>query len=91
MVASFVSAKWIAGYGRIVERGYGQLSPALMFAKKFYIDSVTIREVEILISGIGCHEVFLNGHKVHDDVLSPQFTAYDKRVLFCRYDLKNFI
>ena len=91
MVASFVSAKWIAGYGRIMERGYGQLSPALMFAKKFYIDRVTIREAEILVSGIGCHEVFLNGHKVHDDVLSPQFTAYDKRVLFCRYDLKNFI
>lgn len=38
-------------------------------------------------TGLGFHELFLNGQKVGDQVLSPVFTQYEKRVCYLVHDV----
>lgn len=80
--------------GKMRETDYGKrmvlrtegVSPA--FAKSFRakgsVDSALLR-----VTGVGFYEAYLNGSRIGDKVLDPSPTAYDKRVLYSTYDLKN--
>ena len=41
------------------------------------------------VSGLGYHEVRLNGAKVGDHLLDPAWTCYDKRVLYATHDVTS--
>ena len=80
-------AKWIgAGEGDFEMTGY---FPALQLRKSFFIDKLT--NAQCLICGLGLYTLYINGKRVGDDVLSPAFTAYDKRALFVRYDVSSYL
>jgi alpha-L-rhamnosidase len=61
---------------------------ARMVRKEFTIDK-KIRRATIHFSGLGLSELYVNGAKVGDHVLSPGLTDYDKRALYVSYDLTN--
>ena len=48
-----------------------------------------IQRATAYIIGVGVHELYLNGDKVGDRVLSPGLTQYDKRVMYVTYDVTN--
>lgn len=85
----FQNAKWIGSGNPIVTRVTGQKSPALQLRKEFVLDKKG--KAQCLISGLGCFVLFINGHRVGDEVLSPAFTDYDKRVLYCTYDVTELL
>ena len=81
-------AKWI---------GYDKASPwdsitqwsrlsARYFRKQFQSASV-VKRATVYISGLGLYELYLNGKKVGDHVLSPAPTDYRKSVLYNTYDV----
>lgn len=45
-----------------------------------------IAQAIVSMSGLGLSELFINGRKVGDRVLSPGLTEYDKRVFYVTYD-----
>jgi alpha-L-rhamnosidase len=45
----------------------------------------------IHVSGLGQYELFLNGERVGDDVLSPGWTKYDKTVLYDTRDVTPLV
>ena len=45
----------------------------------------------LLISGLGCHDVWMNGTRVGDHVLDPAQTDYERRVLFVRHDVTGLV
>ena len=45
----------------------------------------------VYVSGLGQYELRLNGKKVSDDVLSPAWTDYRKRVLYNTYDVTSLL
>lgn len=47
----------------------------------------TVRRAMVHISGLGLYEMFINGEKVGDDVLTPSPTDYRRTVLYNTYDV----
>lgn len=62
------------------------------FRKVFSIEKMNKDESFLLhVSSLGYHEIFLNGQKVGDDVLSPAVSQFDKRSLINTYDVKPYL
>ena len=60
--------------------------PARWLRKEFNIGK-KIQRATVSYSGLGWSELYLNGAKVGDRVLSPAFAQYDKRVFYVTYDV----
>lgn len=88
---------WSASYIGFIESDSGtgevngfQQTP--QFRKQFSVNTLDKKESFILyVNSLGYHEVYLNGKKVGDDVLSPAVTQFDKRSLTNTYDVTDFI
>ncbi len=74
----FEKAKWIENSGCPSEW-------APVFRKKFWLQES--HQVEIAICGLGFYVLEVNGKRVSEELLTPPFTAYDKRVLYQVYDI----
>ncbi len=62
--------------------------PARYVRKEFATDK-KIRRATVSYSGLGLSELYLNGKKVGDHVLSPGTTEYPKRVLYVTHDVTD--
>ncbi len=60
--------------------------PARMLRREFTISSRVSRAV-VYFCGLGVSELYLNGRRVGDQVLSPGLTDYNKRCLYVTYDV----
>ena len=59
--------------------------------RKEFPVSRAVRRATVYFSGLGLSELYLNGQKVGDDVLSPGLTDYDKRVLYVTHDVTGLV
>ena len=59
---------------------------ARMLRKEFRL-AKPVQRATAYISGLGLSELYLNGHKVSDHVLSPGLTDYTKRVYYVTHDV----
>jgi alpha-L-rhamnosidase len=59
---------------------------AVMLRKEFAV-AKPVRRAMVYYSGLGLSELYLNGAKVGDHVLSPGLTDYDKHVLYETFDV----
>ncbi len=50
-----------------------------------------VRSATVALCGLGLSELYLNGKKVGDDVLSPPLTDYDKRVMYVVHDVTSLV
>lgn len=66
-----------------------RLSPALQLRSHTF--DYNGGKTTCLICGLGSFILYINGQRVGNDVLSPAFTAYDKRVLFVKYDVEKYL
>ena len=67
-------------------------SLAPQFRKQFTVDNPGKKGAFILhVNSLGYHEVYLNGKRVSDDVLSPAVTQFNKRSLINTYDVTDYI
>ena len=87
-MAQFEKAKWIGAKNGGFSTGIK--CPAVELRKNFLLDKMP-KNAECLISGLGFFTLYINGKRVSEDFLSPAFTAYDKRALFVRYDVKELL
>ncbi len=62
--------------------------PGRMIRKDFSIKK-EIDHATAYVSGLGLSELYLNGSKVGDQVLSPNLTDYDKHVQFVTFDVTS--
>ena len=65
---------------------------ARLFARYFRkeIDATKqISKATVYISGLGLYELYINGHKIGDDVLAPGPTDYSKTVLYNTFDVTS--
>lgn len=47
--------------------------------------------MQLSVSALGLYQVFLNGHKVGDDYLTPGLTCYDDRLSFQTYEVNEYL
>jgi alpha-L-rhamnosidase len=60
--------------------------PARWLRKQFDV-SKKVKRATVYFSGLGLSELYLNGSKVGDHVLSPGLTEYRKRVFYVTFDV----
>lgn len=63
---------------------------ARYFRKEFQ-SLKTVKSATASIIGLGLYELFINGKKVGEDVLSPSPTDYTKNVKYNTYDVTSYI
>lgn len=62
--------------------------PARMLRKEFDVASKPKRAMAY-VSGLGLFELYVNGNKIGNQVLSPGLTDYDKRVQYATFDVTS--
>lgn len=65
-------------------------TPASFLRKEFNLASPTGREV-LRISALGLYRAFINGKRVGDDLLTPGWTVYDRRLAFQTYAVGDLL
>ena len=72
---------WMASQRRLLTAG-----PLERYRKPFSIDK-PIKRAVVYSTATGFHELFLNGRKVGDDVLSPLWTNYRKTIYYVAHEV----
>lgn len=62
--------------------------PARMLRHEFTLERKVERAIAY-VSGLGLSELYANGHRIGDHVLSPALTDYTKRVSYVAFDLTD--
>ena len=78
-------AKWIE-----MKVDTQRYSPAPHFRKEFAI-SKSIESARVYVTSHGFYEVHMNGKKVGDQVLTPGWTSYGKRLQYQVYDVTGMV
>jgi alpha-L-rhamnosidase len=88
--SAWQAAKDLGGYGMAPWGAAGfqveHRLPARMLRKEFAAEK-SVRRAVAYYSGLGSSELYLNGVKIGDHVLSPGLTDYDKHVLYETFDV----
>jgi len=74
-------AKWIE-----MESDTNRYSPSPHFRKEFSVEK-NISKAVVYVTSHGLYELHLNGKKVGDQVLTPGWTSYGKRIQYQVYDI----
>jgi alpha-L-rhamnosidase len=78
-------AKWIEMDGDTV-----RYSPSPHFRKEFKVEK-KIERARVYVTSHGFYELHLNGKKVGDQVLTPGWTSYSKRLQYQVYDVSTML
>jgi len=70
--------------------GDADTSDARLLRKVFALDENVIW-ARAYTSSLGLYEFFINGKRVGEDLFTPGWTAYQKRVLYQSYDIKDLL
>lgn len=70
------------------DKGVGE--PASFVAKSFVLPEVGGDET-LFISALGLYRCFINGSRVGEDLLTPGWTSYDKRLAYQVYPVAEFL
>jgi len=64
--------------------------PAVLIRKRFKV-SKPMKVARLYATALGSYRMFLNDERVGQDVLTPDFTDYAKRVLYQTYDVTSLV
>lgn len=69
----------------------GELPHAAAFLRHTLALSKSVKTARLYVTALGSYRVFLNGTRVGNDVLTPDFTDYRERVLYQTYDVTSLM
>jgi len=75
---------------RIFASSAAAKTPAPLLRKEFAL-AKPVQRARVRLSGLGWSELYVNGKKVADEVLSPGLTDYSQEVLYRTYDVTSFL
>lgn len=80
----------VAKVNRILAMRASAVAPSPLLRKEFAVTK-DIERARVRFSGLGWSELYINGKKVSDDVLSPTLTDYSQEVMYRTYDVTGFL
>ena len=69
----------------------GSLPQSAVLLRKHFNVSKAVKRARLYATALGSYRIFLNNQRVGQDVLTPDFTDYAKRVLYQTYDVTNLV
>ncbi len=73
-----------------LEEDVSQSNPCPMLRKEFSLKS-KVKSARVYVTSLGLYEMHLNGQRVGDQVFTPGWTSYDKRLQYQTYDVTPFL
>jgi alpha-L-rhamnosidase len=67
------------------------LSAAASLLRRSFDVAKPVRAARLYITALGSYQVFLNGQRVGNSILTPDWTDYRKRVLYQTYDVTGLV
>ncbi|MBM7568862.1 alpha-L-rhamnosidase [Paenibacillus sacheonensis] len=80
-------AQWITPAASAIDP---QAAPAFLLAKRFAVRSGVV-SARVYATAAGVYELYLNGEKVGDELLSPGWTSYRYRQQYQTYDVTSLL
>ncbi len=81
------------GYQEAHDDAVKRITPekrSVLFRKELEVNG-TLQNATLSVCGLGFYQLYINGKKVGDHVLTPLETAYRKRVLYDEYDVTQML
>ncbi|MGA8274240.1 MAG: family 78 glycoside hydrolase catalytic domain [Candidatus Sulfotelmatobacter sp.] len=69
----------------------GPLPQPAAYLRRVVTLAKSVQSARLYVTALGSYRVYLNGSRVGNDVLTPDFTDYRKRVLYQTYDVTNLL
>lgn len=66
-------------------------APPLPWLRKTFVLEGKLKRATAYVSAMGYYELYINGKKVDDYVLSPAVCGYSKRALYITHDVTNYL
>ena len=66
-------------------------SPSATMVRKDFEVRGPIRQATVSVTGLGLYELRINGQKVGDHLLAPEWTRYSKRIQYQTYDITDLV
>jgi alpha-L-rhamnosidase len=66
-------------------------APRSTMVRKDFKASGKIRKARAYVTGLGNYKLFINGNVVGEDLLTPEWTDYNKRIQYQVYDIGNML
>lgn len=86
-------AKWIGlnGFNKSDQPESTHTRLAARYLRKEFSTNTRIKQATVYVSGMGLYELYLNGQKVGNYVLTPTVSEYNKKIFYNTYDVTNQI
>jgi len=85
------TSDWNAMWITMLETGDTQTSLPAHYYRKEFTTRKKIRSARLYATALGIYECFLNGKKVGDQLFTPGFTSYRKRLQYQVYDVTDML
>ncbi len=82
--------EWKANWICIKEKEQGNIKPAQYFRSEFS-SSKEVLSARVYVTSLGLYQLFINGKKVSDDLFTPGWTSYNKRLQYQVYDVTSLV
>ena len=76
-------ASWIAFSDEIEKEGS---KPCQYYRKEFQVKK-KVKSARVYVASLGLYQLYINGKKVGDDLFTPGWTTYNKRLQYQTYDV----
>jgi alpha-L-rhamnosidase len=81
------SAKWITLPG---EKDSKESRPAQYYRNEFTV-AKKVKSARVYVTSLGLYQLFLNGKKVGDELFTPGWTSYNKRLQYQTFDVTDMV
>ena len=61
-----------------------------MLRREFDLKKET-RSARVYVTSLGLYEMYINGQRVSDQLFTPGWTSYNKRLQYQTYEITNFL
>ncbi len=65
--------------------------PGALLRRSFAVSQKDVQTARLYVTALGSYRAFLNGQRIGDDVLTPGFTDYSKRLQYQTYDVTSLV
>jgi alpha-L-rhamnosidase len=90
--AGYYEGSWESGVpNEKSEQGKSLHYPGIYCSRAFALKGRKIVRARALVTGVGVYALYMNGHQMNDDILSPATTDFHRRVLYSVYDITPYL
>lgn len=82
--------EWQASWITMKEEESGKSLPAQYYRSEFTC-SKEIKSARVYVTSLGLYQLFMNGEKVGEQLFTPGFTSYKKRLQYQTYDVTTML